>query len=203
MTREELRLIIREELRVLLKEEFREMLNAELRAPEFNPNEVDDIYQHGDERKLYWQARESMNQDLHYFRSLEKDFVALDKRINRLGKSITVPIDTLFKMVNNVADAIWPGHGPQDDVCITRPDTVLGVIKEYQRNCFDDPIYKDIRLSNIEKAVEYFQDDVGELLHWLDFWSMCPYPERPWSGEAYVDLGEDTPDRNQSPFLRE
>ena len=202
MTREEFRLMIREELRVLLKEEFREMLNAELKTPEHNPNEVDDIYQHGDERKEFWQARESLNQDLHYFRSIEKDFVALDKRISRVSKSLTVSIDALFKRVHNVADAIWPGHDPQHDECITRPDTVLGVIKEYQSDCFGDPNYKEIRLSNIKKAVEYFQDDVGQLLFWLEYWSMCPYPERPWSGEEYVDLGEDTPERNRSPIMR-
>ena len=200
MTREEFRAMVREEVQSILKEEFRNILNRELRVPEHHPIEGGHVYEPGDDH--YRSYRDELNDGLHYCQSLEASFNELHKEIQDRSTHLFQRIHRTQQNLENVANAIWPGHGPQHTRNITRPDKVLELVNEKKNECLGDPNYKDIRLSNIEKAVEHFKDDVEGLVYWLHYWSMCPYPERPWSGEPYVDLGEETPDINRTVWDR-
>ena len=106
--------------------------------------------------------------------------------------------------VHNIAEALWELHKerPWDLTTeqlylATRTDEVRRCISEAYADCRDDPKYSDIREFNIDAALEHFKHDDGGLMSWLRNWSMHPYPEVPWSGEHYVDLGDKTPLRNR------
>ena len=198
MTREEFRAMVREEVQSILKEEFRNMLKRELKAPEDHPDRYGRTWEHGEPE--YLSRRRELNRDLHYLESIEQSLDDLKEFIVRVEGYVR----SVSKSVDNVADAMWPGHKRQWLGNITRPDTLLAYLKK-ERHAIrsdEDKKYKDIRLSNFDKAIEYFKDDPKELIDWIKHWSMCPYPERPWSGEPYVDLGPDTPAVN-APWFHE
>ena len=195
MTKEEFRAMLRVELKSILKEEFRNMLNTELRVPENEPpDEHGYTLEHGDD--AYRDTRKWLTQGLHYFQSIEQDLEAIDKKIEDVWQILGHQAQELREGLNNVADAMWPGHEHQDqgNGNVSRPDLVLGRIRELERDCLCDRNYKDIRLSNIKKAVQHFKYDVDGLVDWLNYWSMCPYPEKPWVRPRYYgDPGEDRP----------
>ena len=176
------------------------MLDRELKAPEHHPTEGGWFHEPGTHQ--YRSYRQELNGDLAYFNSIERSFEELDQENRRVTQSLFDRLHRTQQNLENVANAMWPGHRVQHTRNITRPDKVLELVNEKKSECGRDPNYKDIRLSNIEKAVEHFKDDVEGLVYWLHYWSMCPYPERPWSGEDYVDLGEDTPDINRNVWDR-
>ena len=183
MTREEFRAMVREEVQSILKAELHTMLNGVLRVPEDKPWSYRDNGDWlGDWR--YRDARRELVLHLPYFNSVEDSLQKLHDRI-----------EDVEHHVDFVADAVWPDYPHKN----TRPDRLAAIINKMKGKCSEDPNYEYQRLVNIDKAIEHFKDDAIGLGYWLHSWSMCPYPERPWSGEPYVDLGPDTPEINRPP----